>query len=97
MRASELGLKHRPDELQQLVFGRSGGDASDEVVQIVKNETLIALIRRNADVVLDACMPAACNDKQLHHPMRESRRRGKTICNPQNHPERERRWEPSEG
>ena len=47
-----------PDELQQLVFGRSGGNANDEVVQIVKNETLIALIRRNAGVVLDACMPA---------------------------------------
>ena len=53
-----------PDELQQLVFGRSGGNANDEVVQIVKNETLIALIRRNAGVVLDACMPAGRVQRQ---------------------------------
>ena len=61
----ELELKHSPDELQQLVFGRSGGgDANDELVQIVKNETLIALIRRNAGVVPDACMPAGRVQRQ---------------------------------
>ena len=83
-RAASSSSNSRRASCSNWFVGRSG--AANKVAQIGKNETLMALIRRNASVVFAARMPRATTSnfiiaagaRRPHHRMRkrESRSRG---------------------